>query len=681
MCTFFRFSHPEFPESTPLYHLLLSDLDHGTGETITVSQADPTISRWMEGCTGSNLDPDLVTAYRDELRESGVPHPIITGPAGSSVEGDPFSIHWGDFSFRTGDDGQTLRFRRPGDRDPCSFTLEPAAPAWFCQGFSTDHRDGMAYASIPRLKVMGTVGGDPVTGEAWADHQWGGLGWFQGLAPTDDGGWTVLGWDWYAITLDPGIDIMLLVHRDMADRRIRSQWCLIMENGRMTVSPDFSLGEPGLWKSPRTGISYPLESEISFPGLDCRLTVTPFSPDQEIPIPGPMRAVWEGAATVRGTFMGSPVTGRARVELCGYGYIFDFNQVLASISREIDHEIARFIPRVLDEKGIAELIRSPDWQGEPRVYSDMIAGPALEMIRRNKKYYRPLYAILLLHALGVDPEPYMDLVCTIPELTHTGALIIDDIEDASLIRRSAPCIHLIYGTDTAINAANTLYYLPWLLVEHHPRLEDRQRLLLYQNMVKSAVKAHIGQGTDIWWSHHRSPEEIFASASTGLDKKILQVHADKTGVAGEQVANGCCIIADASLPVRDACIRYSRNLWIAFQIMDDIRDIMGGTAWNKNPGGDIASGKMSYVIAKALMMLPEEDRARLAFILAYPPCEKDEPMIREGIALVKKSGAVDICRKEVTARFAEEWQVFSRFIQPGESKVMLRAFSQKMLRD
>ena len=200
---------------------------------------------------------------------------------------------------------------------------------------------------------------------------------------------------------------------------------------------------------------------------------------------------------------------------------------------------------MINEEGIARLIGEAAWAYEPRVYSEVIAGPAWDLLNRGGKHYRPIFSTLLLRTLGVDPEPYLDLICVIPELNHTGALIIDDIEDGSPDRRGGPSIHVGHGLDVAINAGNTLYYLPWLLVERHPRLDDRQRLLFYQNMVSSAVRVHFGQGMDILLSRRRKPETTLAWLEDGIEEKVLQMHADKTGVAGEQVAKGCCIIANA----------------------------------------------------------------------------------------------------------------------------------------
>ena len=72
------------------------------------------------------------------------------------------------------------------------------------------------------------------------------------------------------------------------------------------------------------------------------------------------------------------------------------------------------------------------------------------------------------------------LLAVVPELTHTGTLIIDDIEDNATNRRGDACIHNRYGLDVAINAANMLYILPASLYSTHPNLTDGQRLAFYR---------------------------------------------------------------------------------------------------------------------------------------------------------------------------------------------------------
>src|SRR5262245_42361449 len=65
-------------------------------------------------------------------------------------------------------------------------------------------------------------------------------------------------------------------------------------------------------------------------------------------------------------------------------------------------------------------------------------------------------------AEGSAPSPVEAVQCGIcaevVELIHAGSLVVDDIEDGSMIRRGRPALHIRYGLPTALNAGNWLYF-------------------------------------------------------------------------------------------------------------------------------------------------------------------------------------------------------------------------------
>ncbi|HSM19644.1 MAG TPA: polyprenyl synthetase family protein, partial [Hyphomicrobiales bacterium] len=130
----------------------------------------------------------------------------------------------------------------------------------------------------------------------------------------------------------------------------------------------------------------------------------------------------------------------------------------------------------------------------------MLARPIWDLLSRGGKHWRPIFGILLLQALGVEPAPYETMLAVIPELGHNAAVVIDDIEDASQTRRGEETIHLRYGLPTAINAANTLYFLPLLSISDHPHLTAGQRDAIYRLIIEMFVQAHFGQAQDLYWS-------------------------------------------------------------------------------------------------------------------------------------------------------------------------------------
>ena len=87
--------------------------------------------------------------------------------------------------------------------------------------------------------------------------------------------------------------------------------------------------------------------------------------------------------------------------------------------------------------------------------------PGWDLLKRGGKRWRPLFMVLLAESIAGENGGEAALHLTpLVEFAHTASLIHDDIEDNSDKRRGKPAIHLIYGTDTAINSATFMYFLP-----------------------------------------------------------------------------------------------------------------------------------------------------------------------------------------------------------------------------
>jgi geranylgeranyl pyrophosphate synthase len=84
--------------------------------------------------------------------------------------------------------------------------------------------------------------------------------------------------------------------------------------------------------------------------------------------------------------------------------------------------------------------------------------PVWDMIDRGGKRWRPILFSLLMEFLGAAPRDHYTVAATI-EIVHNATLVIDDIEDGSLMRRGRECVHILYGDNVAINAANCVYFV------------------------------------------------------------------------------------------------------------------------------------------------------------------------------------------------------------------------------
>lgn len=147
------------------------------------------------------------------------------------------------------------------------------------------------YYSRPQLTVKGTVNGSPVTGTAWLDHEWSS----QYMAAEASG------WDWCGINLEGGGALMAF--------RMRGK-----EGGIAFAPPGDSFEPLRTWKSPRTGVAYPVAMKVKT--RDTELSLEPLMDDQELDARASTGTIyWEGAVRA---LQGQKQVGRGYLELTGY---------------------------------------------------------------------------------------------------------------------------------------------------------------------------------------------------------------------------------------------------------------------------------------------------------------------------------------------------------------------------
>jgi geranylgeranyl diphosphate synthase type 3/geranylgeranyl diphosphate synthase type I len=257
---------------------------------------------------------------------------------------------------------------------------------------------------------------------------------------------------------------------------------------------------------------------------------------------------------------------------------------------------------------------------------------------------------------------------------------VDDIEDSSQLRRGAPCIHLRHGLNVAINAANTLYFLPFLHLLDHPTVGDPKRHRICEILLRNCVRAHFGQGHDIFWSNHLDPHSLALWLEDKLPEKILQMYHYKTGAAVEGLAEIACIIAEADAAVTEACKDFGRSFSVAFQIMDDIHNFSDLAEWTKRCAEDLAEGKLTYVMVNALRMLEERDRERLAQIVCSKTLRQEADGQGEACELMRRSGALESCRSEAQMLAQRSWEKFAKALPNSWPRMILRMMTLRLLR-
>jgi len=235
------------------------------------------------------------------------------GLAGASAS--PFRVWIEDWSAEG--DGSSARLRASDGDVALDLELSAAKPV-VAQGDRGLSRKGPEpgnasfYYSFTRMPARGVVrlGRETfeVSGEAWMDREWSSSALGSGVE----------GWDWFALQLDDGRELMfyLLRRRDGAIDPFSAGTLVAADGTTRALAPgDVRVETLAHWTSPRSGVRYPARWRLSVPSAALRLEIEPRLADQEL-IVG--TRYWEGAVAVTGAAAGRPIAGQGYVELVGY---------------------------------------------------------------------------------------------------------------------------------------------------------------------------------------------------------------------------------------------------------------------------------------------------------------------------------------------------------------------------
>ena len=125
--------------------------------------------------------------------------------------------------------------------------------------------------------------------------------------------------------------------------------------------------------------------------------------------------------------------------------------------------------------------------------------PAFELDKRSKKKLRSELVSIAFNLICEEHhfQTTADFLGQLIESLHTGSLIIDDIQDNSIERRSGPCVHIQYGVPLSINAGNWLYFSTFHQIGRSHLLTEQQKFSCFQSINNVMYWAHIGQAIDI----------------------------------------------------------------------------------------------------------------------------------------------------------------------------------------
>jgi len=205
------------------------------------------------------------------------------------------------------------------------------------------------------------------------------------------------------------------------------------------------------------------------------------------------------------------------------------------------------------------------------------------------KRLRPVLTLAVADLFGMRGEVVVDVACAV-EMVHACSLIFDDLPamDDAARRRGRPTVHRAFGEDVALLAGLALLNRAYALVA-----EGAQRLSLRRYTGEDLIhhlSAAIGTGGLIG-----GQALDLASRPEDLDLTLLEyIHSHKTGALFMAAGELGAMAADARRKDLEVISRYAKNLGLAFQISDDLLDVLATPEeTGKDTGKDAA--KVTFV--------------------------------------------------------------------------------------
>jgi len=258
------------------------------------------------------------------------------------------------------------------------------------------------------------------------------------------------------------------------------------------------------------------------------------------------------------------------------------------------------------------------------------------LVDAGGKRFRPLLVLLSAQfgdpgAVGVVPA------AVVVELTHLATLYHDDVMDEADVRRGAASANARWDNTVAILTGDFLFARASDILADLGPEAVRIQARTFERLVTGQIRESVGP----------APGEDAV-------EHYLAVLADKTGSLIATSGRFGAMLAGADEAAVDVLTRFGERIGIAFQLSDDLLDVLAESADSgKTPGTDLREGVPTLPVL-LLRGSPRPEDARLLDLLdRLPSGSADEREHAEALRLLRAHPAVTEAQREVR-RWAEE---------------------------
>ena len=274
------------------------------------------------------------------------------------------------------------------------------------------------------------------------------------------------------------------------------------------------------------------------------------------------------------------------------------------------------------------------------------------------KRLRPTLLLLTARACGrVDGSHH--LLAAVVEMIHTATLVHDDVLDDAAMRRHVPTVNASWGNQASILLGDYLFTHAFHLTSTLGQVRACQI---------------IGEATN-----RLCAGELHQVCQKGNLDLTEEDYFDIIDGKTAELTSCCCrlgaLYAGMSEEVIEKLARYGRCLGLAFQIADDLLDIVGEerTA-GKSLGTDLEQKKLTLPLIRLLQQTPAEDADMLRKLLARPGNHK-----RDLLAPRLEAAGALVYARERAEQFAEQAEEELECLPASACKTILQRITRQVV--
>ena len=304
------------------------------------------------------------------------------------------------------------------------------------------------------------------------------------------------------------------------------------------------------------------------------------------------------------------------------------------------------IRNILQEADIKNILREVDAELERLVDVDdpFVSKCALDTIKAGGKRMRPIFVVLSAQYFGKKTAEIVKFA-SIMELVHTSSLIHDDVNDNSDLRRGKPTINARYDNNVAVHIG--VYFLIEALKNVYDISHTKELLRILTHTAIEMSRGEVAQLASLF-----DTEQTIASYNYRIERKtaLLIAICCQTGA----------ILSDATAEQIEAFYQFGHHLGMAFQIKDDLFDLLPSTDNIGKPiGHDLENGLINL---PTILLLQREfpEKADVIHLIKehFPNGKQDFDFI---LPLITSEEIVEECEAVILQHIDAAKRILSKF--------------------